>query len=109
MEIPTLKLFIIVFTTAFLYGGALYLLIKRQNKVDKKIIFVNNKTGIRFKALRQCWLYDEESKSVYPSILLIMLDDKENDLKYLPVAIKSDYLFSNYTTLEDKEKEEKSC
>ena len=109
MEIPTLKLFIIVFTIISVYVGGMYILIKQQTKIDKKNTFVNNNTGIRFKAIRQCWLYDEETKICHPSVLLIMLDDKENELNHLPIAIKSNYLFSNYTTLEDKEKEEKSC
>lgn len=108
MEIPTLKLFIIFCTIILVYIGGMYILIKQQIKIDKKNTFVNNTTGIRFKAIRQCWLHDEESKLVHPAILLIMLDDKENDLNYLPVAIKSDYLFSHYTTLEDKEKENNS-
>lgn len=90
------------------YGALLYWAIKKQSKINKKNILINLKTGIRFKFIRACWLYDEKEQVVYGASLLYKLDDKDNSLEGLPVVIKNSFLSEKYITLEKKEEEERN-
>jgi len=108
MDPHILKLILVLGIGSIIFLFGIYLLCKMQTTVDKERIFINKKSGFRFKAIKNCWIYNDEDKHAYPAILLIALDDKDNDLEYRQIAIKTKYLLDNYITLKDKEKEEKN-
>lgn len=104
-----LEIIIIISLISLVYGVLLYILLKRQQKIDKKRILIGKKTGIRFIIKGRCWIKEENVNTIYSGFLVYKLDDVNNELEGISIAMRTEFVRDNYITLEEKEREEKKC